>query len=112
MWIFSVISSYLFIGLFYGMNHTTHIINTLKLAGEQEELLRKMISAYTYTPQGAEYFMELQELHIQKAEALEEYTAYKKNEHRYMVLVFVLGFLLWPYYLLNIGKKNFTEKGN
>ena len=107
MWIVYSIGSYLLIGLLFGVNHVIRIKKPILLAGRQEEALREMVSMHQYTPQGADYYTKLQEIHITKGEFLAEYKIWKASAFKYEFQAFSLAVLLWPYFItyISLNKK-------
>jgi len=103
------VSVYLLIGLIYGMLHLVKIVKVVEEAGREDTRLREMVKMYELTPSGAEYYTKLQDLHIQKRDAIAEYELYKKNQMKYLLQMFSISFVFWPYYYFSIRKKN-SEK--
>ena len=100
----SVICFYLLIGLIYGVRHADLVVTRLTQVGVMEDQLKSMVKMYKYSPKGAEYYMELQELHIKEKETLEEYKLYEKDRGSYVGKTFTLALLFWPYYLVAVKK--------
>ncbi|MDA1616480.1 hypothetical protein PDK03_07775 [Bacillus cereus group sp. TH204-1LC] len=105
MWIISIVSAYLLVGVIYGILHLSNIYTTIRQVGDKEAFLREMVSMYELTPQGAEYYAQLQELYVEKGELLAEYKVFKANEDWYQLQTFLLGFVFWPYYIFSIYRK-------
>lgn len=110
MWVISLICTYSLFGLTYGLRHVGQILKTLNEAGEFEKFLREMVAMYELTPKGAEYYSQLQDLHVSKSEVLAEYKTMKQHETRYTLQVFFMGFILWPYYIFSINQKKIVMK--
>lgn len=100
MIIFSIACTYLLIGLLYGLRHADVIQVRLNEVGTKEEQLRNLVKTYELTPQGAEYFMKLQDLHLMNGELLEEYKKYKSGETKYVLKTIALAMVCWPYYFV------------
>lgn len=100
---------YLLIGLIYGMLHLVKIVKVVEEAGREDTHLREMVKMYELTPSGAEYYTKLQDLHIRKKDAIDEYLLYKENQLKYLFQTFSFSFVFWPYYYFSIKKKN-SEK--
>lgn len=109
LWL-SLVSAYGLIGLLYGLIHMSNIYSKVVQAGNHEQFLREMVSMYELTPQGAEYYAQLQDLYFRKGDILEEYKHFKKGETKYQLQLFTLGFLLWPYYVFSINQVNRHKK--
>ncbi|ARO21387.1 hypothetical protein B2J90_28635 (plasmid) [Bacillus tropicus] len=110
MWTVLLISLYVVVGIVYGFQHMISIYAMLREAGDKETFLREMVSMYELTPQGAEYYAQLQNLYVEKGELLAEYKLFKANEGKYQFLTFLFGFVLWPYYIFSISKRKRTIK--
>ncbi len=110
MWMISVICAYLLVGMIYGIQHMSSIYAMLREAGDKETFLREMVAMYELTPQGAEYYAQLQGLYVEKGELLAEYKIFKANEGKYQFLTFLFGFVLWPYYIFSISKRKKATK--
>ncbi|HDR4736891.1 TPA: hypothetical protein QCR36_003942 [Bacillus cereus] len=110
MWIVLFVSFYVVTGIVYGFQHMISIYTMIRQAGDKEAFLREMVAMYELTPQGAEYYAQLQDLYVEKGELLAEYKIYKANEGKYQFLTFLFGFVLWPYYIFSISKRKRTTK--
>ena len=105
MLILSMACAYLLVGLLYGVRHADVIQSRLKEIGMREEQLQTLVKTYELTPQGAEYFMKLQDLHLMNGELLEEYKKYKSNETKYVFKITALAMICWPYYFVALKEK-------
>ncbi|MEX3713421.1 hypothetical protein ABFV99_13535 [Cytobacillus horneckiae] len=110
MYFISFLCLYLLIGMIFGFNHVSTIKKLVIEAGDKEKALREMVAMYEYSPQGAEYYAQLQELYVVKAELLAEYKLLKANEFSYELQLFLMGAILWPYYMIFISQTKKYEK--
>lgn len=110
MWILSIVLAYVLVGLLHGIQHMANIYTLVTDTGRHEGILRELVSMYEFTPKGAEYYAELQDLHVRKAELLAEYKLLQANKTKYQLQTFLLGFALWPYYIFSISRKKTTMK--
>lgn len=104
MWMIFAIF-YLVVGFIYGLHHVKHILSLLHQAETQEKYLRDMISMHNLTPMGAEYYIQLQEMKINQFDLLEEVKLWKQDQEAYTFWLFLMGFLLWPYYAMHVKTK-------
>lgn len=95
---------YVHAATFYGLFHASQISRKVTEAGLQAEQLSEWVLAHQLTSKGAAYFTELQQLHLQKGEWIEDYKAYKDRPLSYLFPHFIWGFILFPY-LLFMPKK-------
>ena len=58
---------------------------------------------YDMTPAGANYYTELQEMHIQYDEVRGEYEQYMKSKRKYRSQLYAAGSLFWLYYVLALS---------
>lgn len=102
MYIISLVALYLLAGMVVGLNHVVLLKNIIIPIGLEEKKLKEFVSMYQYSPKGAEYYAQLQELYINKVETLDEYYLYEKNQFQFELIHFSLSALFWPYYLFLI----------
>lgn len=95
------LSFYLIVGLSFAMYHVYMVRKRLEEIITVEDHLRKMIQMYAMSPKGAEYYVKLQDLHIDNQELIEESTLYRKQKSRYIAKMTFYAFLLWPLHILS-----------
>lgn len=98
-------AAYLLIGLFYGWYHLKSVMITIHETYWEDFRLREMVSMHNFTPIGADYYAQLQDLHITKGWILEEWNLFKKDKTKYKIQTYLLGCFNWVYYVRKIKKK-------
>lgn len=98
---------YVSFGLIYSFIHTRDMLSKIKIVKDEEKRLTTLVAMYELTPQGAEYYTELQNLHIYDKLFLDEAERFDKTPKRYIARVYLIGVFLWPVYLymINANKK-------